>query len=188
VLALVGVGTLAALGLHGRAMAQEVATDKHVMIVTRALSYDNNLVRRAGKALVVAALSKAGVPASESAGETVARAFRALAGVKVQGLPIQATHVRYTTAAALVAAIEAQGIDVLHVGPALDGELASILEVSRRKQVVTVGSREAQVVKSVSLGVVSIGSKLTVVVNLAASKSEGASFALDLLRLAKVIR
>jgi hypothetical protein len=188
VLALVGVGTVAASALHGSAMAEEVAIEKHVMIVTRALSYDHNLVRRAGKALVVAALSKAGVAESERAGETVARAFRTLASVKVQGLAIQATHLRYTTAAALVAAIDAQGIDVLHVGPALDGDLESVLEISRRKQVVTVGAREDQVVKGVSLGVVSIGSKLTVVVNLPASKGEGAAFAMELLRLAKVIR
>jgi hypothetical protein len=188
VLALIGVGTIGAWGVHRRAVAENVAVDKHVMVVTRALSYDNNLVRRAGKALVVAALSRAGVPASESAAEAVARAFRALAGVKVQGLPIQATHVRYTTAAALVAAIDAQGIDILHVGPALEGDLASVLEVSRRKQVVTVGAHEDQVVKGVSLGVVSIGAKMTIVVNLPASKGEGAAFAMDLLRLAKVIR
>jgi hypothetical protein len=186
--ALVVLATTLAGGAGRPARAEEVAIEKQVLVVVRALSYDNNLAKRAGDAIVIAALSKAGVASSEAGGEAVAKAFKQLGNVKVQGLALRSTHVRFTNPAALVTAIEAQGIDVFYIGPGMDAELAAVLEVSRKKQVITIGAREDQVKKGASLGVVSIGAKTTIVVNLTASKSEGTAFALDLLRLAKVIR
>ena len=63
-----------------------------------------------------------------------------------------------------------------------------IFEATRRLKVITMASRQDYVQRGLSLGVFAIDGKPTILVNLAASKAEGAAFGSDLLRLAKVIR
>ena len=172
----------------GLAIAQELPSDRQVLILSRALAYDSNLKSRAGDDLVVGVLGKAGHGPSEDAASTMARAFRSLISVKVQGLPVRTVQLAYTTAGALASALEARGVDVLYLVPGLEDELPAIAELTRRRHVVTMGSRQEQVARGLSLGVFAVEGKPTIVVNLAASKAEGASFGSDLLRLAKVIR
>jgi hypothetical protein len=168
--------------------AGEVAADRQVLILTRALAYDGNLKNRAGPELVIAVLGKAGNGPSEQAAESMTKAFKALGSVKVQGLPLKATHIGYSGPTSLTNAIEAQGIDVLYLSSGLDAELPALLELAREKQVITMGGKEEYIGKGASLGVFTIDAKPTIYVNLTASKREGAAFGSDLLRLAKVIR
>jgi hypothetical protein len=170
------------------APADEVPPPRQVLILTRALAYDGNLKARAGAELVIAVVGKPGNVASDELASTMGKAFRALGNVKVQGLAVRATQLAYKDAAGLTAAIEAQGIDVLYVCPGLDAELMGIFEATRKLKVITMASRQEYVQRGLSLGVFSIDGKPTILVNLAASKSEGAAFGSDLLRLAKVIR
>jgi hypothetical protein len=172
----------------GLAIAQELPSERQVLILSRALAYDSNLKSRAGDDLVVGVLAKAGHGPSEEAASAMARAFRSLISVKVQGLPVRTVQLAYTTAGALASALETRGVDVLYVVPGLDDELPAIAELARRRHVVTMGSRQEHVARGLSLGVFAVEGKPTIVVNLAASKAEGASFGSDLLRLAKVIR
>ena len=170
------------------APADEVPAARQVLILTRALAYDGNLKNRAGADLLIAVLGKPGNAASDELASTMGKAFRALGNVKVQGLAVRATQLSYKDAAGLAAAIESQGIDALYVCPGLDAELMGIFEATRRLKVVTMASRQDYVQRGLSLGVFAIDGKPTIVVNLAASKQEGAAFGSDLLRLAKVIR
>ena len=167
---------------------EEVPPARQVLILTRALAYDGNLKTRAGADLLIAVLGKPGHAASEELAGTMAKAFRGLGNVKVQGLAVRAAQLPYTNAAALTAAIESQGVDALYVCPSLDADLPAIIEATRRLKVVTMASRESYVARGLSLGVFTVEGKPTIVVNLNASKAEGAAFGSDLLRLAKVIR
>jgi hypothetical protein len=170
------------------APADEVPVARQVLILTRALAYDGNLKNRAGADLLIAVLGKPGNAASDELASTMGKAFRGLGNVKVQGLAVRATQLSFKDAAGLAAAIESQGIDALYVCPGLDAELTGIFEATRRLKVVTMASRQDYVQRGLSLGVFAIDGKPTIVVNLAASKQEGAAFGSDLLRLAKVIR
>ena len=166
----------------------EVPPPRQVLILTRALAYDGNLKARAGADLLIAVVGKPGNAASDELASTMGKAFRALGNVKVQGLAVRAMQLAYKDAAGLTAAIEAQGIDALYVCPGLDAELMGIFEATRKLKVITMASRQDYVQRGLSLGVFAIDGKPTILVNLAASKSEGAAFGSDLLRLAKVIR
>jgi hypothetical protein len=166
----------------------EIPPERQALILTRALSYDDNLKSRAGDAVVVAVLFKSGNPASEAMADATARAFKALEGVKVQNLPFKTIKYSYTGKDALNAAIGAQGIDALYVCAGLDTEAQSIREVARKDHVLTIGSREDLVEHGMSLGVFTLDSKPTITVNLAASREEGAAFSSELLRLAHVLR
>jgi hypothetical protein len=183
---------VAAASLSHRAWAQapsgELPPDRQVPILTRALAYDDNLKARAGDELVVAVLAKPGNSLSDQAAEGVHRAFKGLAGIKVQGLPLRAIRLNFTGGAHLVTAIQSQGIDALYLSPGLETDLGTILEVSKQQHVLSLGSRPDHINKGVSLGVFLIAAKPTICVNLGASKAEGAAFGSDLLRLAKVVR
>lgn len=170
------------------ALADSVAPDKQAVILARALAYDDNLKSRAGDSLTVAVLFKSGQGGSESAADGMLHAFKALEGVKVQGLPLHAVKLAYTSKDALHAAVTSQGIDVLYVSPGLDGDQGAIRDESKRDHVLTIASREDQLNAGLSLGVFSFDGKTTITVNLPASKEEGAAFSSELLRLARVVR
>jgi len=183
------LGALLLLASAARTRADSpVAPDRQVLILTRALAYDGNLKSRAGADLLIAVLGRSGNANSEEVASTMTRAFRALGNVKVQGLAVRATSLPYSNATALGAAIENQGIDAMYVCPGLEGDLPAIIDLARKRHVITLGSREDHVKRGVSLGVFAVDAKPTIVVNLAAAKAEGAAFGSDLLRLAKVIR
>jgi hypothetical protein len=159
-----------------------------VLILTRALAYDENLAQRAGDEFVVAVLSRAANAGADPTADAATKAFKNMGGVKIHGLPVRAIHLSYSSASTLAAAVDGEGIDALYVCPGLDADLTAVLEVSRRKKVITMASREEQVNKGVALGVFNVDNRPTIFVNLGSSKAEGAAFSSDLLRLAKVIR
>jgi hypothetical protein len=116
------------------------------------------------------------------------RAFQALAKVKVQGMPLVSESLVYSNSQALSAAVQERGIDVLYVCPGLQSELPAIIQVSRRRQVLSIGSLPELVERGLALGVFPLEDRPTIVVNLSASRAEGVEFSSDLLRLAKVKR
>jgi hypothetical protein len=178
---------VAGVGYGARAHA-DIPPDRQALILTRALSYDDNLKSRAGDSVVVAVLYKSGNPASESMADVTLRAFKALEGIKVQNLPFHAVKLAFGNKDALHSAISSQGIDALYVCAGLDGDAAGIRDVSHHDHVLTIGSREDFVDHGMSLGVFTVDGKPTITVNLAASREEGAAFSSELLRLAHVIR
>jgi hypothetical protein len=165
-----------------------VPVERQVLILTRALAYDENLTERAGDEFVVAVLSRAASAGADPLAAAATKAFKNLGGVKIHGLPVRAIHLSYSSASTLAAAVDGEGVDALYLCPGVDGDLTAILEVSRRKKVITMASKEEQVNKGASLGVFNVDNKPTIFVNLTGSRAEGAAFTSDLLRLAKVIR
>ena len=178
----VSLGTVGAFG------QLEVPADRQVLILSRALSYDSELKTRAGRDLQVGVLSKPGHTASEAMATAMLKAFRVILNVKVQGLTLGVRALSYTTPAALAAAVIAQGIDVIYVCAGLDQDLPAIVEVTRKRHIVSLASNEAQVTRGLALGVFAVESRPTIVVNLVAARNEGASFSSELLRVAKVIK
>jgi hypothetical protein len=169
------------------ARAEPLTPEREALILTRALAYDGRLKARAGAQLVVGVIDSAS-RASSAASAGMARAFRSLSKVKVQGMPLNTETLVYSTPQALGAVLQSRGIDVLYVCPGLEAELAAIIQVARQRQVLTVASRPEFVSRGLSLGVFPIEERPTILVNLPASRAEGAEFSSDLLRLAKVQR
>lgn len=170
------------------AVRAQIPPDKQAVILTRSLAYDTNLRSRAGSTLVIAVLYKPGVGDSESVAADVFRAFKALEGIKVQDLPISVVKLAYSGKEALKSAISAQGIDALYCCPSLEQELGTLREVSHQQHVLTLAAHEAFIRAGLSIGVFPNEGKATIMINLAASREEGASLSSDLLRLATVLR
>ena len=170
------------------ARAEDVPPERQVLILTRALSYDDGIKGRAGEEITIAVLSKAGNQPSDAMSAVMLKAFRAIGGLKVQGLPLKITGLTYTNATALATAVANQKVDVLYICAGLEADLPAIIETTRKNKVVSIGSRQDHVERGLSIGVFPIDAKPTIMVNHPASKSEGIVFSSDLLRLAKVIK
>jgi hypothetical protein len=176
-------------GPVGRAFAEgELPPSRQVVIIMRALAYDGNLKTRAGRAIDIAVLYKKGLSRSEQMAATMAKAFGALSTTQVAGLPITVSRLGYGGGEALGKSIDAGNIDLVYVCDGLEGDLPAIAEVTRRAHALTVGSRQDHVHGGLSLGVFQTEEKVIILLNLQASRQEGAAFAADLLRLASVIR
>jgi hypothetical protein len=173
----------------GRSYAAEgVPPSRQVVIIMRALAYDANLKARAGDTINIAILHKKGHAGSEQMAVTMAKAFSALESTQVNGLPIVISRIAYSGADALKKLINGSGIDLIYVCDGFEAELDAIKEIARQNKVLTVGNKQSQIEKGLSLGVFEIDSKCTILLNLTASRLEGIAFGADLLRLAKVIR
>lgn len=182
------LGLVFLAGLPGSAWAQDVSPDRQVLILTRALAYDDGLKARAGADITIAVIAKAGNGASEAMAATMMKAFRVIGSVKIQGLPIKFVQLTFSTGSAFHVAAVSQGIDVLYVCVGLEADLPAVVQVTRKQRTVSIGSREEHVQRGLAMGVFPVEGKPTIVINLPAAKAEGAAFSSDLLRLAKVLK
>jgi hypothetical protein len=171
------------------AAAEEISIDhRQVAVLLRALNYEQRLKERPGADLHIGVVGKSDGALSEQSARAMSIAFAAAGNANVQGRPLKTTQLGFTGAAAFAELVERGEIDVLYICPGLDAELAGILETTRRLHIVSMGSKQEYVTKGASLGVFPIDGTPTVFVNLAASRKEGAEFATNLLRLARVLR
>jgi hypothetical protein len=188
-LVLASLGGVMVLSLVSRVRAEgEIPSSRQAVLVMRALAYDANLKARAKDTIDIALLHRKGHPDSERMASAMARAFGALEATQVSGLPIRVSSHPFASVDALKKYFDDGGVDLVYVCRGLEVELAAITEVTRKSKVLTVGSAQEQVKKGLSLGVFEIDAKCTILLNLTASRLEGAAFTADLLRLAKVIR
>jgi hypothetical protein len=182
---------LATLAFHqpGRAQAaDEVPPEQQVLILSRALVYDDNFKERVGPDVRVAVMARQGNSASETSAAAMLKAWKGVGNLKLAGLPLRVTAIAYKDTATFAPLLASEAIDVLYICPGLEANLAEIFDLTRKRRVVTVGSREDHVKKGAALGVFLVNNRPTIMVNLPASKTEGASFSSDLLRLATVIK
>jgi hypothetical protein len=170
------------------AAADEVPPEQQVLILSRALVYDDNFKDRVGPEVRIAVVTKPGHAGSDTCGAAMVKAWRGVGNLKLAGLPLRVSPLVFKDAAGFGPGLAAEAIDVLYVCPGLEPHLAEIFDVTRKRRVVTVGGREEHVKKGASLGVFLVNGRPTIMVNLPASKNEGAAFSSDLLRLATVIK
>lgn len=183
---LLGIAALIA-SVPVAAAAEDVPGQRQASILTRALAYDRNMKERAGDAVVVGIVYRAGNSASEAAAADLYQAFRGLEKFAVHGLPFRTVRIAFDGAASLRNSIRSDGVDAVYVCPGLEPDVEAIAQVSQERKIISMGSREEHVTQALAIGVFVIAGKPTILLNLAASKREGAAFSSDLIRLAKVI-
>jgi hypothetical protein len=173
------------LATPSTAQAQDTQTIEATVLL-RALSYDRNLKERAGSSVVAAVVFRP--TGSRDKSNAVVDAFSKLEKVKVQSLPFRVLAVPYQDPATLRATLVKEGVDLVYVSPGLTAEIPAISTLTRDLDVLTAGSQRGDIVEGLALGVFERSNKRVILVNLAASKAEGASFSAQFLRLAEVIR
>jgi hypothetical protein len=156
--------------------------------LARMLAYDTNLTARSGKRVVVAVLYDGADAGSTEAGTAMAAAIKTFELMRILDLPVETHSLAVTSVADLDQAVEKFGIGTFIVCPGSDKQRALIKSVSEKRKVVTVGRASEQVRAGLSIAVYLENGKSKILVNLPASRREGAAFSSDLLRLSEVIQ
>jgi hypothetical protein len=185
---LVAGGALLLLAAGVAFAQQDVPPERQVLILARALSYDDDIKSRVGDDVHLAVLSKPGNAGSEAMSAAMQKAFKGISAVKVQGLPLRISALPFSSGAARARAGGSPHRHLLDICAGLEADLPAIIEVTRKNRRLSIGSREDHMGRGLALGVMPMDGKPTIIVNLPAARAEGAAFSSDLLRLAKVIK
>lgn len=164
-----------------------VPGSRQASILTRALAYNKDLKERAGDAIVLAVLYRAGTQTSETMSNDIYRAFQALESYSIRGLPFRVVRVPYEGPGSLKANIREQGIDVVYVCSGFDSEVGPLVSTTRESKVLSMSGVADYVVRGLSIGVFVVDAKPTIYLNMGATKAEGAEFTPDFVKVAKVV-
>jgi hypothetical protein len=172
-----------------RPAAGEMSVDhRQVAFLMRALGHDQRLRERAGADVTIAVVGQASDGASDQLARAMTLAFGAAGGARLQGLPVRAFQLQYLDPRGFAEDLVRLAVDVLYICPGLDAELDTLLDLTRRRRIVSIGGKEDYVRKGATLGVFPVDGGLTVFVNFGSSRKVGASFGSNLLRVARVLR
>jgi hypothetical protein len=183
------VALLLLLAAPRAARAEEVAASQQSYLVLRILSYDRNLKSRAGDPVHIGVLYKSGDKASEAAKTAIVAAIEEAAKrTNVSGMQVKLVAIPWSDAEAFESKTSGTKLAGLYVCAGLDGDLAAIAGVTRKRSILTFTAREAEVKGWLSVGLVTRSAKAAIMVNLPAAKAEGADLDSALLKVSEVLR
>jgi hypothetical protein len=172
-----------------RAWAADLPVNFQAVFLLRVLAYDRNLKTRTGEAASILLVYQEGNDPSATAKSDMLAAIAKIGkDAKVADLPIRVSAFAYSNPDGLDAAISNAKASAIYLCPGLDASVGAISDVSRRRSVLSFTGIEPWVKERLSIALVARDAKPAIVVNLPASKAEGADLDPALLRLAEVIR
>jgi hypothetical protein len=183
--------SLAAVAARSSA-AQEVAVPVSVQIpiLAKILNFDRKFTERAGGRLTIGVLYQSRYRTSANVAAEVCRALEQLppsAFGALESLERTCIAIDLDAISALDSAVKRLGIRVLYVSPLRAVHLEDVAAVSRNAQVTTFTGVPRYVESGMAIGVDLKGERPEIVINLVASRAEGADFAAHLLKLARVL-
>jgi YfiR/HmsC-like len=180
------------IGLAPSAAAQELAVPVAVQIpiLAKILNFDRKLPERAGGRLVIGVLYQSRYRASATVAADVCRVLEQLpvsALGALESMERSCVAIDLDATPALDSALKRKGIRVLYVSPLRAVHLQDVAAVSRAAQITTVTGVPRYVETGLAIGVDMKGEQPEIVINLAASRAEGADLTSQLLNLARVV-
>jgi len=176
------------LAARARGAEPVVPAELQANILLRMLGYERSLRARAGPAVGIAIVYKAGDKSSVRAQEAMGRAFDALQPQTVQSLSFVVLPHAYKDAAELADFVEKKGVDALYVTGGLEPELETLRGLCQQKKIVSIGATREAVEKGMAVAVVARGDSPRILVNLPASHALGMDLDPKLLQLAELLR
>ncbi len=156
-------------------------------LMLKILQFDRNLPSRAGSEIVVAAVYQGRYRASVRARDEVHRAASANPNPRVADLPVRIVDVDIERID-LKEALDSLDVDVVYLTPLRAMDIVSITRVTRELRIGSMTGVEDYVHQGVAVGLGVWQEKPRVLVNLDASKAEGADFSSRLLSLAQLVK
>ena len=177
--------SLLALGTVPRDM--DVPMDVQYPLFLKILAFDRELPKRAGTEIVIGLLYQERVRQSWLAKDEFMRAVQKSSIKKIHDRPVRVVPIAYDRITSLSEALAEREIDVLYVAPLRATDLKEIVREVRRQKIMTLTGVPEYVEAGLSVGLALEGDSPEILVNLAASKAEGANFHAQLLRLARLV-
>lgn len=190
-----GVGLGVALGalvacavpVVGRAQDMAVPVETQVPILAKVLEFNRKLSGRREGELVLGILHQRRYRTSVNVADEVQHAVTRLPAGVVQGRRIRAVLIALDDPADLSAALGREQIDVLYVAPLRAVDLDALKATCRAAQVITVTGVPEYVERGLAIGVGVKGERPEIVINLDASRAEGAELNAQVLRIARIV-
>lgn len=175
-------------GVTNAGEVEEVNPDLAAQLFLKILSYDRNLVTRAGGRLVLAIVYRPESPESERIRDGVQAAFQD----RVGKFPIQGRSVAVTTvpfdAKLMTKRLQAVGATIIYATPGLDDQTGAVAAAAQLLRAPTLTGRRSLLEAGLAIAVVTNEDRPGIIVNLPVSKALGMDLDPNLLRLAEVKR
>jgi hypothetical protein len=176
---------LAGGGARANAQEMEVPVALQMPLFLKVISFDHLLPARAAGTLVVGIAYQSGHRPSGQVKDAVLLAGadlrRAINGLDVRFVAIDLDHVE------LAEALERLHVTVLYVAPMRGLDVATLSAATRAARVTTVTGVSRYVEQGLAIGVRLRGDRPQILVNLGASRLEGAELGAELLKLVQVL-
>lgn len=179
-----GVLLFAGRGDPARGQEMEVPVAVQLPLLLKVMSFDRQLQARGAGGLVIAIAYQSGYHESASAKDGAVRA--AGGGRVIDGMPVSVVTIDLDREE-LGPALAHSRATLLYVAPLRGVDLKQLTSVTRAARVSTLTGVMHYVELGLAVGVRLRGDRLRIVVNLAASRLEGAELTAELLRLADVL-
>lgn len=168
--------------------AQQLPAQNQALLILRLLAYDRALPSRSGAEVSVAVIARDGAEADAAQAE-IAQALSDLSNkTSVAGRKVRIVRIAFTSADKLDATLAQEHAVAAYVTAGLTDQLSTIIQVTRRRSVLTFSGVESHVQSGTSFAIVRRGPKSAILVNLPAAKAEGADLDSSLLRVAEVVK
>jgi hypothetical protein len=181
---------LAVLAWANMAAAQSSAA-REAALILRILSYDGALKSRAGGGQVtVLVVYERGNGTSKSERSRIVQAVNSIGQrTTVQNMQARAVDHAYSDPGSLIGAARSTGAAAIYVCSGLENKASKIANAARRADLLSFSPVERNVRNAgLSVGLIEGGSRIRLLINLGAVRSEGARLDAAVLRLAEVIR
>jgi hypothetical protein len=178
---------LLALTVGSATAFAQVPVDNQAKLVLRILSFDQKLVERAEGELRIAVIYRPGSDESERAQREMAAELETLAKKQsVAKLNVKVVPLAFS--GSLQSDLDRNKISAAYVCPGMETELGAISKAARAAGALTFSGVEQFARNGLAVALVRRDSKIGIVVNLPASRAEGADLHAGLLNVAEVLR
>lgn len=180
------VGVLLAIGASTSALAQEMEVPVAVQLplLLKVMSFDRQLRARSAGTIVIAIAYQSGLRASAGAKE---EAWRAVSNVReIDGMPVSVVAIDLDRDE-LGPALTRSRVTLLYLAPVRGIDVDDFVSITRAAHVTTLTGVVRYVEMGLAVGVRLRGDRPRILVNLPASRREGAEFSAELLKLAQVL-
>lgn len=184
--ALLAFGPTAPMARAAAAQEMDVPVDVQLPILLKVLTFDRKLVARAPREIVLGIAFQEGNRESVRAKDEVLRVLRAMPqfaeGVALRAVPID-LDVR-----TIESAHAAERITHLYLAPLRALDVRDIATWARKAGVTTMSGVARYIESGLALGVGLRGGRPRILVNVEASRLEGADLSAELLKLAEIVK
>ena len=170
------------------AAAQEISVPVEVQVplLLKILSFDRRLAADGQDSLVIGVVFQSHYRASATIADDVCRALAAAGHNPGAGRMLRVVPIELDEPGTLAATLLRDGVRVLYVTPLRAVAVSAVAAATRERQVISLTGVVQYVEEGLTVAVDAKGERPQIVINLAASRAEGAVFAGQLLKLARL--
>ena len=178
---------LAALLGAGDAAADSQPARRDALVFLRVLAYDKQLAHRAGDTVIVAVVYPAASVTARGERDAWLKALAEVKRIKVAGRAVVAVAVGYDGKTAFDRQMKDLAPAAVLLCAGLSDTIADVRAVTRARQILSFSRAERDARAGLAVALVSGAERDEIVINLAASRAEGAKLDAGLLQLARLV-